>query len=110
MAGEIVVRLRDVATGVDPYGNPVETTTETAIPGAFFAPEQASRESTEVGRESVTIKPSLYFPKSWPDITARDRVRVRGREYAVDGEPADWRSPWGSSLGGLVVTLQRVEG
>lgn len=110
VAGETVTRVRREAAGTDRGGNPTFTETLTDIPGAFFAPEQASSETLTVNRESVRTSPSLYFPGSWPDITERDAVIVRGERYMVDGEPADWRSPWGGQLGGLVVTLKRVEG
>lgn len=111
MAGETVTRIRATATGVDRYGNPTSTDAELDIEGAFFAPEQKSSESVEVGREAVPFEPTLYFPGLWPDLTERDRVRVRGDVYAVDGIPADWRNPWGpAALGGLVVTLKRVVG
>lgn len=108
---ETVIRLRDTQTGVDAYNNPVTETVETPIPGAAFAPEQASRESVEVGREAVTTQPAVYFHRTWPDIVRTDRLRVRGVEYRVDGDPADWRYPFGATgPGGLVVTLKRVAG
>ena len=111
MSGETVTRIRATQTGVDRYGNPTTTDAELDIDGAFFAPEQKSSEPVEVGRSAVIVEPTLYFPGLWPDLTERDRVRVRSHEYEVDGVPADWRNPWGTSaLGGLVVTLKRVEG
>lgn len=111
MAGETVTRIRPTESGVDRYGNPVFTDAEVDIPGAFFAPEQSSTELTQVGRVPVITKPSLYFPGAWPDLVASDRVRVRGLVFEVNGDPADWRNPWGGPLpGGLVVTLERVTG
>lgn len=110
MFGEVVTRIRRVEDGVDRYGNPTYIDVETSVPGAAFAPEQASQEPTEVGRASVITKPTLYFNRPRPDFIASDRVRVRGWLYEVDGDPADWRSPWGTDWGGLVVALKRVAG
>ena len=108
--GEQVVRVRRVQDGADRYGNPVYVDEETVLAErAGFAPEQASSEPVAVGREAVIVKPSLYFPGQWPDITEDDQVRVRGVLYDVEGVPADWRDPW-TGDGGLVVTLKVVKG
>lgn len=110
MFGEPIIRIRRVQDGTDRYGNPTYVDEEAVLPEwAGFAPEQASSEPVTVGREAVFVKPSLYFPGQWPDLTDTDRVRVRGHTYQVVGVPAEWRSPW-SGFGGLVVTLERVEG
>ena len=111
MVGRTVTRLRGEQTGVDRYNDPVFDTVETDIPGALFAPERDSGESVEVGRERVPFKPTLYWLKSHPDIVHTDRIRVDGVVYEVDGIPSAWRDDLsGTDLGGLVVTLKRVEG
>lgn len=111
MAGETVTRLRPVQTGTDRYGNPVysDTLAETPLTEAWFAPGGSS-EPVEVGRAAVITKPTVYFPHSWPDIQPSDQLRIRGRVYEVTGDPADWRSPTGSNVGGLVIELKRVDG
>lgn len=106
-----VTRLRGEETGVDRYGNPVVEVTELDIDGALFAPERDSAESVEVGRQQSPSRPTLYWLRQHPDIVRTDQIRVDGVVYDVDGEPAVWRDDLGgSSLGGLVVTLKRVEG
>lgn len=107
MAGEVVVRIREESTGADRYGNPVAEDVPTDIPGAFVAPEPASTESASVGRETLLDALTVYWHKEWPDIVATDRLQVRGVEYRVDGVPSDWRDPWGTVVGGLVVRLTR---
>lgn len=108
---EQITRRRPVPAGADVYGNPVFTWAESTVDGAAFAPEQASSEPTEVGRASIVTQPTLYFVGSRPDITARDRVVVRGVEFEVDGDPADWRYPFSENgPGGLVVSLKVVTG
>lgn len=107
--GEPVTRIRAEVVGEDRYGNPVTGDVESTLPSAGFAPE-GSPEVDQVGRVVVTGRPSLYWRGEWPDVVASDRVRVRGVVYAVDGTPADWRDPWGSPLGGLVVRLKVSDG
>jgi hypothetical protein len=111
MSGEVVTRLRRVQDGTDTYGDPVwsDTPAETSLPGAWFAPG-GTQEPVEVGRAAVISVPTVYFPHSWPDIQPTDQLRVRGVVYEVTGDPADWRSPVESRVGGLVVQLRRVEG
>lgn len=106
----VVTRIRRQQSGVDRYGNPTYTTAELAIPGALFAPERDSTEVITVGSTTLSSKPTLYWLKQHPDITSSDRVRVDGVEYDVDGTPSPWRDDLGGTdVGGLVVTLSRVE-
>jgi len=109
VAGETVTRIRKVPAGDDRYGNPTFTTAESPIDGAFFDPGSSS-EVVVVGGEPMVTKPTVYFPHAWPDLVEADDLRVRGVTYTVQGRPDDWRSPWGSSIGGLVVHLQLAEG
>lgn len=108
MAGEDVIRLRQEQTGVDRYGEPIYDETETTIPSAFFAPGGTS-EPVMVGAAPVISEPKCYWRREWPDIVETDRLIVRGQTYSVEGFPADWRSPNGTGMGGLVVSLRRVK-
>lgn len=104
MAGETVTRIRETVTGEDRYHNPTTTDVETSIEGAFFAPA-GSPELVASDRVTVSEAPTVYWLKEWPDVIATDRLRVRGVVYRVDGNPLDWRDPWGTTEGGLVVKL-----
>lgn len=107
--GEPVTRVRRVATGgTDRFGHPVTTDAQVSVGSAAFDPG-GTREAVEVGRAPVVTTPKLYFTDR-PDLASGDRVIVRGVTFEVDGDPADWRSPWGGPLGGLVVELKRVTG
>ncbi len=108
--GEPVTRRRSEQTGVDRYGNPVYSTTETVLDQRAAFDPGGSREPVEVGREQVVTTPKLYFLRTWPDLLEQDEVMVRGRWFTVQGVPADWRSPYESPLGGMVVELQEVTG
>lgn len=107
--GEQITRRRRTAGTPDRYGNPTWTTSDVVLAqGAAFDPG-GSFEPVEVGREQVVTTPKLYF-LARPDLTADDLVIVRGMVFAIVGTPADWRDPWGSGVGGLVVEIERVEG
>ena len=109
--GRTVTRLRNEQAGVDRYNNPVFERVATDIPGAMFAPERDSTELVEVGRVRVPFKPTLYWLRSHPDVRSDDLLVVDGVTYEVDGIPSVWRDDLsGTDLGGLVVTLKRVEG
>lgn len=87
-------------------GTSWDTPTLTAVSGVLCEP-RPSGEPLQDARNSVTSGWTLYMPAGTV-ITSRHRVRVRGLDYQVEGEPADWRL--GSWLPGLVVQTKRVTG
>lgn len=60
-------------------------------------------EPVQDARNAVTSGWTLYLPAGDP-ITAKDRVRVRGQVYPVQGQPQDWGDA------GVVVQAYRTEG
>ena len=84
------------------------TPTETTVPCLGFSPGGSSEVSTE-WRVAVSTQPTVYLPTG-TDITPADRVVVRGVTYEVDGDPADWRSPFSGWRHGLAVSLKRFGG
>lgn len=108
--GETVIRIRRPSSGTDRYGNPIPgVAVETPIAGALFAPA-GSQEAAEVGRSASSSSPQLLFPRQWPDLVRTDQVRVGAEVYEVQGPAKPWRSAYGSTLGGLVVELKKVDG
>lgn len=108
--GEPVTRRRQQQTGEDRYGSPVYELVDTVLPEPAAFDPGGSREPVEVGRTQTITTPKLYFPKAYPDLNDTDQVVVRGLVYAIEGTPPDWKSPYGSDVGGLVVELKRAEG
>ena len=105
MRGEAVVVLTAGAT-VDPYSNePVESwdaPTERQVFTLVPPEPRPSAEPVQDARNAIVSGWTLYLPPGDP-ITADNRVRVRGEEYPVQGQPADWGP-------GVVVQAFRTEG
>lgn len=111
VSGEAIVVIRDGApTGAkDRYGRDVlGLDVETTSTGWAFAPAGSS-EPVAVGRTEVITLDTLYR-RGTADITAADRVRVRGAVREVEGDPADWVHYYSGRFLGVVVRLKTVEG
>lgn len=114
--GETVVRLRRL-TWADPYSGEVgprpwddEDHEPDALPieHCAFDPGGSTEVATD-GRTVVTSTPKVYGPIG-ADVKSGDRVVARGVTYDVDGNPAEWRSPFTGWEPGIVVPLELVEG
>lgn len=108
-SGDTVTRRRFTLGPEDAHGNATKVAKDSVLPQTAAFDPGGSREPVEVGRSSVVTEPKLYFTER-PDLTADDHVQVRSLWYSIEGDPADWRSPFGSDVGGLVVELKRVGG
>tara|TARA_R110000796_G_C14332329_1_gene409291 strand:+ start:312 stop:551 length:240 start_codon:yes stop_codon:yes gene_type:complete len=64
--------------------------------------------SKTVGAAEITVTSGLtvYLPPA-TDIQIADIFIVRGENYVLDGEPFDWRNPFGGWTPGTVIDLQR---
>lgn len=101
MLGELVTVIT-AGTITDPYSNgPVEAfelqpdqawltePDERSVTTIAPLEPRPSDEPVEDARNSVTSGWTLYLPAGDP-INRKNRVRVRGIEYPVQGEPAAW--------------------
>lgn len=107
MRTETVTRLRGVAT-TDPYSatsTALDWTTPSELALTTLAPAEPrpSTEPVQDARNAVVSGYTLYLPAG-SDVAAADRMRVRGVDYPVVGDPADWLGA------GLVVQCSLVEG
>lgn len=106
---ETITRQRP-ATVTDRYTNVLEdwsTPAVTTLTARGVEPVSSSEDND--GRQAVITSYRVYLD-SGADVLAGDRVVMRGTTYQVDGDPADWRAPWGSSVGGVVVALKVMTG
>lgn len=107
MRTETVTRLR-AALVVDPYSGEAtasdwDNATSVALTTLAPAEPRPQAERLELARNAVVSGFTLYLAEG-ADVTAADRMVVRGRTYDVDGDPALW-------LGrGLVVQTKVQEG
>ena len=111
--GESVVVVTP-ATTTNPYsGEPADSwddadVTLVEVPGVAVEP-RPSGEPLQDARNQVTSGFTLYFPTD-VEVTARDRVIVRGVMHNVLGEPAAWVNPFTGWAPGVVVQTERTEG
>lgn len=106
----------EVFTGTsrDAHGNTVETWADAVSLGIYaFNPgtsSETSGSSAASGHEARTVTtPSIYLP-STASVSARDRITVRGKRFEVDGEPLDFRNPYGGEMNGKSISLKAVDG
>lgn len=86
----VIIRRAEEVTNAD--GDPVGTDWADHLTlNGKFAPSNPS-EPLEVGRNTVITGGTVYIRglAVQPDITADDRVNIRGVDYAIDGEIGAW--------------------
>jgi len=110
LGGETVLVLTGTPV-TDPYsgettGTDWATPTQVSVDNVLCEPRPSS-EPVQDARNSVTSGYTAYMPAGTV-ITPTNRVKVRGIDYDVLGEAADWRL--GAWRPGIVVQLQRVAG
>jgi len=107
--GETVTVQALVVGAEDVHGNPAETFAPSVdVDDCAFDPG-GSVETLSPGREVVVSRPRVFLPAGTL-ITARSKVTVRGLEYRVDGDPADWKNPFTGWEPGIVAVLERAGG
>ena len=101
---ESIIQIRQNSAGTDSYGEPIIVTTEIELE----AKVAARTGSKTVGAAEITVTSGLtvYLPPA-TDIQIADIFIVRGENYVLDGEPFDWRNPFGGWTPGTVIDLQR---
>lgn len=104
-----ITRLRPVLI-TDGHGNTVpdwsQPPAELPIGGCSVQPAATAEVLTS--RDTVQDQWTVWAPR-FADITASDRVRWRGIDYEVLGQPAAWDSPTGA-LSHQQFNMQRWEG
>lgn len=106
---ESIVRQRPTTT-TDAYGNTLASwaaPSEVTLTVRGIEPVSSSEDND--GRQAVITGFRVYLDAD-ADVLSGDRAVMRGDTYEVDGSPADWRSPIGSSVGGVVVALKKYTG
>lgn len=105
----ITITVPGAPTGVpDEQGNPVLGPPVVTSSAGWFIPGNngGAEEPAEYGTSDV-LKIRIYN-RSVVTVPANAEVSFRGHIWKVDGAIEPWVSPWGTTLGGVAVTLQRA--
>jgi hypothetical protein len=107
----VILHVRRHSTsGVDDYGNPVDTFGPPVVWDVWWLAPGTMREIFDA-RDASEIIWTVGAAADSDAPTEFDRVVVDGSEFAVNGRPADWtRGPVANPTAGLTVELRRVEG
>lgn len=103
---ETIIRHRK-SHDLDRWGEPVTPEPDLPITRCIVVPRGIGGENNQ--NASTVISGLQVFLPPGTDIRASDRITVRGKEYAVDGEPADYRSLAGVPKK-ILINLKRVTG
>lgn len=82
-------------------GDPIPGGTTFDVAGCLFAPGPSQEPA--VAAQQVDTDATVYAPPGTA-VLPTDRIRARGVEYAVVGDPQDWAGY------GVVIVLRRVTG
>lgn len=107
---ESVTRLRGT-TVENRYGDDQWDWTDPAeltITGCAVAPRDSTEDHNE-GRQAVLIGFTVYAPAGTV-VLPSDRLRIRGDDFEVDGEPGAWISPFSDVEEGVEIGTRRVTG
>lgn len=112
MKGITVELIVKTVQGRDSYGNDQTISQSYQVDGCAFVPEQTS-ESVQ-GAEEVIANGKLYvqqqnlpFPGA---LQFLDAAIINGKIYQVQGETANWESPFTNTKAPLMVNLREVTG
>lgn len=107
---ETITRLRPgsatnrVGATIDDWSDPAEFD----IDGCAVAPRDAEEDRTG-GRQMVIAGFNVYAPAG-TEILPTDRLRIRGDDHEVDGEPGVWTNPYTDVTEGVEIRTRRVTG
>lgn len=111
MSGETVTQHTRTPGPPDRYQKPTFVTSDLTIEGVFVAPGGSAAlggETATVGSDTNTVSLTLYLPPGHP-VDPHDSFTVRGIDYEVDSDPADWSSGFSDWDPGSAVRLTRSE-
>jgi len=101
---QVITQIRQSSDGVDSYGEPITTTTETEL----FAKVAARTGSKTVGAAEVTVTSGLtVYLDAGIEIQNDDVFIYLTERFILDGESFNWINGLGSWTPGTVIDLQR---
>ena len=97
---EPVTVVRQVGTGeVDAFRAPVTAEERTVVEGCLVAQDSTGPASDASAQRAVSDTLTVYFPAGTGSGLRGCSLEVRGRRYAVEGDPFEWPAgacpgPW----------------
>ena len=87
MIGETIQLSTETTSGLDPYGGPIKTVTWSDVADVLVAPSKTL--DVDVGERPFgdETRIELHFPTGFAESLRNRHVRVRGIEYAIEGDP-----------------------
>lgn len=110
IVGEPVEVLAHVETGRDALNNPVRKWQTEAVVNVLVAPADTSDVVSSVRPDGTEVVLQLHFPKGYSSSLRGRRVKVRGVEYAIEGDPIAYTSANTPGMWNRPATATRVEG
>lgn len=109
--GEPVIVLARDSAGVDELGMPVaQWSVEQTVDDALVAPGPLEDAEGNLRGEGDLVTYVLHFPKSFTGSLRNKRVRVRGEEFTVVGDPKQYTLANTPGRWNMPVRVQTVEG
>lgn len=109
--GEPVIVLARDSAGVDELGMPVnQWGAEQAVDDVLVAPGRLEDADGHLRGEGDLVTYVLHFPKSFTGSLRNKRVRVRGEEFTVVGDPKPYTLANTPGRWNMPVRVQTVEG
>jgi hypothetical protein len=103
--GETVIIKRRSGNASDEYGNKIYSLTSISVHNVLIG-FGASGEPTQVDRDPIDAKLTLYFPNGTA-IEDGDTFVIRGQEWDKDGQAQDFKPPFDFSAGVVVPVKKR---
>lgn len=111
ITGETVTVLVYQVTGRDSLNNEVRSWHEEAVvDGVLVAPSSTTDLAGSVRPDGDSLTIALHFPRTYTVSLRGRRVQVRGRVYAVQGDPVAYTAASTPTAWDRPVTATLVEG
>ena len=109
--GETVEVWAYLDAGRDALNNPVRSwQVEATVRNVLVAPADTSDVVSSVQPDGTKVVLQLHFPKSFIGSLRNKRVRVRGEEFSVVGDPKPYTLANTPGMWSMPVRVQTVEG
>lgn len=108
--GETVVVITREQTGTDPGNSPIYGDVETDVDNVLVAPGPRSDALDSNRPAGVDVVYNLHFPKAFTGSLRGARIKVRGEEFPVIGDPRPYQDNLTPGSWNRPVEVERRDG